>query len=76
MLARQICAACFRVSEDTGLRTAALSGGVFQNRLLLDLVQSELEEAGFKVLIHSLLPPNDGGIALGQAVAAMYRLQT
>ena len=75
-LARQICAACFRVSEDTGLRTAALSGGVFQNRLLLDLVQSELEEAGFKVLIHSLLPPNDGGIALGQAVAAMYRLQT
>ena len=74
-LARQICAACFRVSEDTGLRTAALSGGVFQNRLLLDLVQSELEEAGFKVLIHSLLPPNDGGIALGQAVAAMYRLQ-
>ena len=75
MLARQICAACFRVSEDTGLRTAALSGGVFQNRLLLDLVQSELEEAGFKVLIHSLLPPNDGGIALGQAVAAMYRLQ-
>ena len=75
-LARQICAACFRVSGDTGLRTAALSGGVFQNRLLLDLVQSELEEAGFKVLIHSLLPPNDGGIALGQAVAAMYRLQT
>ena len=75
-LARQICAACIRVSEDTGLRTAALSGGVFQNRLLLDLVQSELEEAGFKVLIHSLLPPNDGGIALGQAVAAMYRLQT
>ena len=75
-LARQICAACFRVSEDTGLRTAALSGGVFQNRLLLDLVRSELEEAGFKVLIHSLLPPNDGGIALGQAVAAMYRLQT
>ena len=74
-LARQICAACFRVSEDTGLRTAALSGGVFQNRLLLDLVRSELEEAGFRVLIHSLLPPNDGGIALGQAVAAMYRLQ-
>ena len=75
-LARQICAACIRVSEDTGLRTAALSGGVFQNRLLLDLVRSELEEAGFRVLIHSLLPPNDGGIALGQAVAAMYRLQT
>ena len=75
MLARQICAACVKVSEETGLRTAALSGGVFQNRLLLDLVRSELEEAGFRVLIHSLLPPNDGGIALGQAVAAMYRLQ-
>ena len=65
-----------RTMEETGLRTAALSGGVFQNRLLLDLVRSELEEAGFRVLIHSLLPPNDGGIALGQAVAAMYRLQT
>lgn len=49
----------------------ALSGGVFQNRLLLELVDDGLTEMGFKVLKHSLIPPNDGGIALGQAVYGM-----
>ncbi|MCC6094556.1 MAG: carbamoyltransferase HypF [Eubacterium sp.] len=48
--------------------TVALSGGCFQNTLLLDLVQSTLEKNGFRVLVHSLVPPNDGGIALGQAL--------
>ena len=52
----------------TGIDTVALSGGVFQNRLLLSLCEQQLQEAGFKVLTHSLVPPNDGGIALGQAV--------
>ena len=50
-----------------GLETVALSGGVFQNKLLLKLSKDKLEENGFNVLIHSLVPPNDGGIALGQA---------
>ncbi len=49
------------------MQTIALSGGVFQNRLLVRLTKSSLEAKGFKVLIHSLIPPNDGGIALGQA---------
>lgn len=59
---------CIRIREDTGIRTAALSGGVYQNQLLLRLSTEFLEQADFQVLIHSLLPPNDGGICLGQAV--------
>ena len=56
------------------LNTVALSGGVFQNHLLTELTTAELQERGFTVLRHSLLPPNDGGICLGQAAAAMYHL--
>lgn len=60
-----------RARELTCIDTAALSGGVYQNGLLLKLTVIELEKQGFKVLTHSLIPPNDGGIALGQAAAAM-----
>lgn len=66
-LTQDICTACERLRERYALDTAALSGGVFQNRLLVRLTKSSLEAKGFKVLIHSLIPPNDGGIALGQA---------
>lgn len=55
--------------------TVALSGGVFQNLLLLDIVKRGLEDAGFNVLIHSLVPPNDGGIALGQALYGTWAYQ-
>ena len=67
LLAWQIVRAVEILSDETGLETAALSGGVFQNTLLLELVKMRLEERSFRVLIHSLVPPNDGGIALGQA---------
>ena len=50
--------------------TVALSGGVFQNALLLDLAVESLEDNGFRVLTHSRVPCNDGGISLGQAVVA------
>ena len=66
-LTQDICTACERLRERYALQTIALSGGVFQNRLLTRLTKSSLEAKGFKVLIHSLIPPNDGGIALGQA---------
>ena len=66
---------CAQVSERTGLTTVALSGGCFCNRLLLQLTSERLESAGFRVLTHHLIPANDGGIALGQAVYAMRRLQ-
>lgn len=70
-LAKQITAACIAAREQTGQRTAALSGGVFQNQLLLKMTDGLLEKEGFSVLRHSMIPPNDGGIALGQAVYAM-----
>ena len=71
MLADQIVSACAEIREEKGIRAAALSGGCFQNRLLLDMVKRGLEAEGFDVLIHHLVPPNDGGIALGQAAAAV-----
>ena len=74
-LACQITAACVKIRELSGCNKAALSGGVFQNRLLLELTDHMLLEQGFEVLKHQLLPPNDGGIALGQAVYAMAYLE-
>ncbi|WP_302488945.1 carbamoyltransferase HypF [uncultured Mitsuokella sp.] len=74
-LAAEILAGCEQAREATGCTAAALSGGVFQNTLLLRLTKDRLERAGFTVLLHSLLPPNDGGICVGQAAAAMYALQ-
>ena len=60
-------AASRQARESTGLSAVALSGGVFQNRRLVELLVPDLEEAGFEVLRHRQVPPNDGGIALGQA---------
>ncbi len=74
-LARRIAAGCVALRERTKLTVCALSGGVFQNKLLLELCVKILRENNFRVLLHSLVPPNDGGIALGQAAAAMSYLQ-
>jgi hydrogenase maturation protein HypF len=57
-----------RIRAERRLHRVALSGGVFQNRLLLKRTTRLLESTGFEVLTHSRVPPNDGGIALGQAV--------
>ncbi|WP_218004394.1 carbamoyltransferase HypF [Microtetraspora niveoalba] len=56
-----------------GVGTVALSGGVFQNGLLLCRLVRALEERGFRVLTHRRVPPNDGGISLGQAAVAVAR---
>ncbi|GAA4228135.1 carbamoyltransferase HypF [Actinomadura meridiana] len=58
------------VRDATGLGVVALSGGVFQNMLLLDRAVSGLTDEGFDVLTHHRVPPNDGGISLGQAAVA------
>jgi hydrogenase maturation protein HypF len=72
-LAQGTCAAVRAIAARTGLRTVALSGGVFQNVLLLDAVAGGLEAGGFEVLVHRRVPPNDGGISLGQAAVAGAR---
>ena len=76
ILAEEIIAACQKARKESGRGTAALSGGVFQNQLLLKMVDEGLQKEGFKVLRHRLVPPNDGGIALGQAVYAMGSLKS
>ncbi|MEV1168786.1 carbamoyltransferase HypF [Nonomuraea sp. NPDC049784] len=64
---------CRILREDTGLATVALSGGVFQNLLLLRRTVERLSDAGFRVLTHTGVPANDGGISLGQVTVAAAR---
>lgn len=71
-LARMIASMCQRLSSQTGVKTVALSGGVFQNRLFFHLVLGALKEKDIEVLTHKQVPTNDGGIALGQAVIANF----
>ena len=63
---------CKLIAADSGLKRVALSGGVFQNRRLLKLATAALKREGFEVLNHRLVPANDGGISLGQAVVANF----
>ena len=63
---------CRRIHRQGGPKKAALSGGVFQNRFLLERMKAALENAGFEVLIHRQVPCNDGGLSLGQAVIAHF----
>jgi hydrogenase maturation protein HypF len=72
-MAAVIVAGCERIRAGTGLTVAVLSGGVFQNVLLLDAAVGGLEERGFRVLLHHRVPPNDGGVSLGQAAVAAAR---
>ena len=67
-LAREVC-------EEEGLKTVALGGGVFQNSLLLTLIQDRLEEEGLRVLVPRALSPNDGSVSFGQAAVAAARLR-
>ncbi len=61
---------CQLIANETGINQVALSGGVFQNRLLLRKTVNLLENSGFRVFTHRQVPCNDGGISLGQAVIA------
>ncbi len=67
--------ACALAAERTDVDLVVLSGGVFQNRLLLELTSGGLEEAGLRVLVPERLPPNDGQIAYGQVAVAAARPQ-
>jgi hydrogenase maturation protein HypF len=63
---------CQQIARRQGIKRVALSGGVFQNRLLLGKLKNILRNAGFEVFTHHLVPSNDGGISLGQAVIAHF----
>lgn len=72
-LAAVMVAAAKEMRQRYHIETAALSGGVFQNVTLLEAAKRGLEEASFAVLTHRLVPPNDGGLALGQIALAARR---
>ena len=63
---------CRLIRQDTGVNTVALSGGVWQNRLLLHKSTALLEKENFNVLTHRRVPANDGGVALGQMMVAAW----
>ncbi len=72
-VARATSRACIEAAERHGLEVAVLSGGVFQNRLLLERTAGLVGQAGLRPLVPERLPPNDGGIAYGQAAVAAAR---
>jgi hydrogenase maturation protein HypF len=65
---------CRQMRDKYGVAEVALSGGVWQNMVLLTKTERLLRESGFKVYIHRQVPSNDGGLALGQAAVAAYNL--
>jgi len=72
-LADALADACARIAGERGLDTVVLSGGVFQNRRLLERTAAALERSDLRVLIPRLLPPNDGGVSYGQVAVAAAR---
>jgi hydrogenase maturation protein HypF len=74
-VANMVLQVCTLVRDKYGSTEVALSGGVWQNVLLLSNTARLLKEAGFTVYTHHLVPPNDGGLALGQAILASRWLQ-
>jgi hydrogenase maturation protein HypF len=72
-LAAVVVEVCELIRRETGLDTVALSGGVFQNVVLVERCVLGLEAAGFRVLTHRRVPPNDGGVSLGQAAVCGAR---
>jgi hydrogenase maturation protein HypF len=65
-----IVALCCKIKAQTGINRVALSGGVFQNVRMIESTCRQLGATGFEVYYHRLVPPNDGGISLGQSVIA------
>lgn len=69
-MARIVVETCRRLQASSGVSTVTLSGGVFQNALLLEETTANLTESGFRVYRHSIVPANDGGLSFGQAAIA------
>jgi hydrogenase maturation protein HypF len=75
-IAQMVLDTCLRLRKQFDIDEVALSGGVWQNTFLLSLTVGLLQENEFKVYLHRQVPTNDGGLALGQAVVAIARLQS
>ena len=73
-IANMVRIVCLAIRDLSGVNTVALSGGVWQNLTLLSKSVLLLEEEGFNVITHSLIPANDGGLSLGQAIVAYHSL--
>ena len=73
-IARLILETCKRLRDRTGISVVALSGGVFSNIILIEKLVPLLEKEGFETLLNSIVPAGDGGISLGQAAVAAWRL--
>lgn len=73
-IAEMLAVSCEYAQEQTGLQVVALSGGVFQNKMLLERLIERLEELAFQVYINRRVPTNDGGLSLGQLAIAATRL--
>jgi hydrogenase maturation protein HypF len=73
-IAEMLAASCLQERESTGVGIVALSGGVFQNKLLLEKLVARLEDLNFKVYLNRLVPTNDGGLSFGQAAVATAQL--
>jgi len=74
-MAQMILEGCLLSRELTGIKAVALSGGVFQNKVLTEKALKLLVEAGFTCHLHRLVPPNDGGLSLGQAIVAASKVE-
>jgi hydrogenase maturation protein HypF len=74
-LAEMICKVCLAIRQKSGSNIVALSGGVWHNLALLSYTYNNLNKQGFTVLIHQHIPPNDGGISIGQAAVAFNKLK-
>jgi len=66
--------ACVQIRSENDINEVALSGGVWQNKTLLERTFKKLEQDGFVIYLHKQVPANDGGISLGQAVIALHKL--
>ena len=73
-LAEIICTTVSKIQKSSGINTVALSGGVFQNKTLLQLTTKLLQQYNIEVLLHQQFPANDGGLAIGQVAIAAARL--
>jgi hydrogenase maturation protein HypF len=75
-IAQVVLEGCAQIRESKGISQVALSGGVWQNMMLLKRTYSLLKESNFEIYTHTKVPANDGGLALGQAVIAYHTLSS